>query len=55
VPEHLRNHLANGRHMPGIILLNPVLSVGATLDDLWLIATAADEAEYRDRLAYLPM
>jgi len=55
VPGHLQDHLASGRHVPGIILLNPVMSVGATLDDLWLIATAADGAEYRDRVAYLPV
>jgi hypothetical protein len=55
VPAHLQNHLASGRRVPGIILLNPVMSLGATLDDLWLIATAADEAEYQDRIAFLPV
>ena len=54
MPAHLYDHLAAGRHIAGIIALNPVMSVGDTLDDLWLIATAADEAEYFDRIAYLP-
>ena len=36
-------------------VLNPVMSVGDTLDDLWLIASAADETEYRDRIVYLPV
>lgn len=55
MPGHLHDHLAAGRRLPGIIALNPVMSVGETLDDLWLIATAADEAQYRDRIAYLPI
>jgi hypothetical protein len=55
MPAHLHDHLAADRHIPGIIALNPVMSLGDTLDDLWLIATAADEARYRDRIAYLPM
>jgi len=55
MPAHLHDHLAADRHIPGIIALNPIMSLGDTLDDLWLIATAADEARYRDRIAYLPM
>ena len=55
MPAHLHNHLAAGRHIPGIVALNPVLSVGDTLDELWLIATAGEETEYRDRIAYLPV
>ncbi len=55
MPGHLQDHLAAGRHIAGIIALNPVMSVGDTLDDLWLIASAGDEAEYRDRIAYLPV
>jgi len=55
MPAHLQDHLSAGRHIPGIVALNPVMSVGDTLDDLWLIATAGDEADYRDRIAYLPV
>jgi hypothetical protein len=55
MPEHLRDHLAIGRHIRGIIALNAVMSVGDALDDLWLIATVADEPEYADRILYLPL
>ena len=55
MPAHLHDHLAAGRHIPGIIALNPVMSMGDTLDDFWLVGTAADEAEYHDRIAYLPI
>lgn len=55
MPAHLHDHLAAGRHVPAIIALNPAMSVGDTLNGLWLIASAADEAEYYDRIAYLPI
>jgi len=55
MPRHLNSHLAAGRHILGIIALNPVMSVGDTLDDLWLIAALANEIEYRDRIVYLPV
>jgi hypothetical protein len=55
MPGHLSEHLARGHHLPAIIALNPVLPVGDTLDDLWLIATVADEPQFRDRIVYLPL
>jgi hypothetical protein len=55
IPAHLLEYLAMGRHLPGIIALNPVLSVGDTLDDLWLIATIGDAPWFRDRIVYLPV
>jgi hypothetical protein len=38
-----------------IVDLNPVMSVGDALDELRLIAIAGEEAEVRDRIAYLPV
>lgn len=37
MPQHLADHLAEGRHTPGIFVLNPNMSIGETLDELLLI------------------
>jgi len=55
MPAHLRDHLAAGRHIPGILALNPKMTVGQTIDELWLIWGASHEDEYRDRIAFLPV
>lgn len=55
MPVHLANHLAAGRHVPGIFTLNANMSIGETLDELILVALASEIDEYRDRIAYLPL
>lgn len=55
MPLHLRDHLAAGRHVPGIFILNPNMSMGATVDELALIWGASDPAEYVGRLSFLPV
>ena len=36
MPVHLAAHLAEGRHIPGIIILNARMSIGATIEQLLL-------------------
>lgn len=55
MPVHLRDHLAEGRHVPGIFEMNPDMTIGHTIDELWLIWGASDEDEYVDLIAYLPI
>ncbi len=55
MPVHLRDHLAEGRHVPGIFELNQNMSVGDTIDELLLIWAASYEDEYRDTITYLPV
>lgn len=55
MPRHLADHLALGQHIPGILVINPALSMGELLDELVLIAGASDELEYRDPILYLPL
>ena len=55
MPVHLRDHLAAGRHIPGIFILNPGMSKGETIDDLTLIWAASEASEHVDRLSYLPL
>ncbi|MDM9379858.1 DUF5615 family PIN-like protein [Chlorogloeopsis sp. ULAP01] len=55
MPVHLMEHIAQCRHIPGIFILNPNLSMGETLEDLILVAEAALDDEYQDRIEYLPL
>lgn len=55
MPEHLQNHLAEGRHIPGILELNPNMSIGETIDELLLAWAASKADEYSDRIVFLPV
>ncbi|NER97642.1 MAG: hypothetical protein F6J86_27990 [Symploca sp. SIO1B1] len=55
MPVHLINHLAVGRHVPGILVLRRPTSIGKVISDLILIAEAAEEDEYFDLISYLPL
>lgn len=54
MPQHLRNHLARGRHIPGIFLIRRRSSMGAVIDDLLLAWDGSDMTEYRDIIQYIP-
>lgn len=55
IPQHLREHLEAGGHVPGIFLLRRRYSLGQILEDLMLIWEAGRPEEYRDRVEYLPL
>ncbi|MBE9126800.1 MULTISPECIES: DUF5615 family PIN-like protein [unclassified Coleofasciculus] len=55
MPPHLTDHITQGRHIPGIFILNPGLSIGDNLEELILIALASEENEYQDRIVHLPL
>ncbi len=38
MPPHLASHLAQGHHIPGILILNERMSVKDVIDELLLIA-----------------
>ncbi|HLL79237.1 MAG TPA: DUF5615 family PIN-like protein [Ktedonobacteraceae bacterium] len=55
LPHHLSEHVARGRHIPGIITLNAEMSIGETIEELILIAEVGNPHEYVDRIVYLPV
>lgn len=55
MPRHLRDHLAEGRHVPGIFQLNPHMTMGDTIEELVLIWEVASIQDYRDAIIYLPL
>lgn len=55
MPRHLADHLAAGRHVPGIVMLDDDLGIGGNMDELLLIAGASLLEELRDQITYLPV
>ncbi|MGI8788595.1 MAG: DUF5615 family PIN-like protein [Pyrinomonadaceae bacterium] len=55
MPVHLAEHLAKGRRANGILTLSENMSVGETVDELVLIASASELEEYQNLILYLPI
>ncbi|CAN2039985.1 DUF5615 domain-containing protein [Candidatus Magnetomoraceae bacterium gMMP-15] len=55
MPEHLTDHIAKGQHIPGILELNPNMSIGETVEELILIWGTSLIEEYQDIIIYLPI
>jgi hypothetical protein len=54
MPGHLVQHLRNGRHSPGILLLRLHCPLAEIVEMLVLIAYASDPGEWQDREEYIP-
>jgi len=55
MPDHLKDHLAVGRHIPGIFTLNANMSIGDTIEELALVWGASKPDEFADKVNYLPL
>jgi hypothetical protein len=55
MPVHLAGHLAQGRHVPGIVQLPRELNISRVIDDLLLIWAASLPGELQDTILYLPL
>lgn len=55
MPAHLREHLAAGRQVPGIFVLNPNIALAETVEELALIWGASEPDEYADQINFLPV
>lgn len=54
LPGHLQNHLASGRHSPGILFVKPGTGIAQLIDELVLISEACTPDEFRDRYQFIP-
>ncbi|MCP5046787.1 MAG: hypothetical protein GY940_06425, partial [bacterium] len=52
MPIHLKDHIANNRHVPGILLIRKEILIGKLIEDLLLIWGASQPDEYRDQIVY---
>ena len=55
MPVHLKAHLTQGRHVPGIFVFSPDMSIGGIVADLVLIVDAAQPGEFENQIVYLPL
>jgi len=55
MPIHLQEHLAQGKHIPGMLLLKKQISTGELIEELLLIWSASEPVEYQDHIRYLPL
>ena len=55
MPKHFVEHLAAGRHVPGVLCIRKYVTMAEIIDVLYLIWYASDPEEYRDRLIFIPL
>lgn len=55
MPSHLADHLARGRHMPGILTVNLGIRIGMLANELALIAGAGLPDDFQDQIRHLPL
>lgn len=54
MPAHLKDHLAAGRHSPGILIIRPHRPIPQIINHLVLVAYASEPWEWRDQHRYIP-
>jgi len=55
MPAHLRDHLAEGRHIRGILTIDSAGALGPTIDSLLIYASASTEEELCDRITFVTL
>jgi len=55
MPVHLAENISQKRHVPGIFILNPEMTIGETIEELLLIAECSFDGEYQDQIVFLPI
>jgi hypothetical protein len=55
MPVHLTNHLETGRHLPGILVLRPSITLGQLVIELLEIWRDNRPERFFDLLVYLPL
>ncbi|MBC8876984.1 MAG: DUF5615 family PIN-like protein [Planctomycetes bacterium] len=54
MPNHVRNRLAAGSHLPGVFIVDDLASIGDCVEDILLVAECSEEGEWEDQIHYLP-
>ncbi len=55
MPVHLKDHLASGERVPGIIQLPRIMDMSVLIEDLLLLWNSSEPGEFRDQILYLPL
>lgn len=54
MPDFAYDRVVAGRPMPGVLVLNDRLAVGQAIEELLLIEACSEQAEWVNRVVYLP-
>lgn len=54
MPRHFQDFVAQ-HNSPGVFLISQALSIGAAVEELLLIWSVSDSAEWENELTYLPL
>jgi Domain of unknown function (DUF5615) len=55
IPGYAFERVDAGSPMPGVVVADDKLAVGAAIDDLLLFALCSDEGEWEGQVLYLPL
>ena len=55
LPDYAYERLAVGENMPGVFILNDRFPVGDATREILLMIACSEQAEWRDRVVYLPL
>ncbi len=54
IPRHVRDRLAEGFSIPGVLILDDQASIGVCIEDILLVAECSKMSEWRNQIYYLP-
>jgi hypothetical protein len=54
IPDHFRQHLANGHHSPGVFVIRPLRPYSEVVDFLVLAAYESEPEEWQDQIEFIP-
>jgi predicted nuclease of predicted toxin-antitoxin system len=55
MPRHVRALLASGGHVPGVVVVDDMASIGECIEHVLLIAQASKADEWQDQIIYVPL
>jgi hypothetical protein len=55
MPNHVRDRLKAGAHIPGVFIVDDLAPIGACIEDILLVLECSDAGEWIDQLHYLPV
>jgi hypothetical protein len=55
MPQHLADHLAANRHVPGVLVLRRDVTIGQIIECLRVIAEVSVPEDFWDRIEFVPL
>jgi Domain of unknown function (DUF5615) len=55
MPRHLRDHLAAGHQIPGILVLRPRANLGEIVEELLMISEVGEIEDFQNSISFIPI